>query len=67
MGWGRFLAYSTGGSLAWNCVLLGAGYVLENQYERVAGWLNPISTAVVVGLAGWYLWRVWSYDAGEAE
>jgi len=67
MGWGRFLTYSTGGSLAWNCVLLGAGYVLESQYERVAGWLNPISTAVVVGLVGWYLWRVWSYDAGEAE
>lgn len=64
MGWGRFLAYSTAGSLAWNCVLIGAGYALERQYERVAAWLDPVSTAVVIGLAGYYLWRVVTYDPG---
>ena len=58
---GRFLAYSTGGTLIWNAILTGAGYLLESQYERVQAWLNPISTAVVIIIAGIYLWRVATY------
>ena len=46
------------GSLLWCSVLTGAGYLLESQYERIARWLNPLSTAVLVGLVLTYVWRV---------
>ena len=56
-----FLLYSSLGSLVWTSLLAGAGYVLEGQYDRVSAWLNPVSNAVVIGLIGWYLWRVVTY------
>lgn len=58
---GRFLAYTTLGTVIWTALLTLAGYVLQSQYDRVADWLNPLSTAVVVGIAGLYLYRVATY------
>lgn len=55
---GQFLLYSTVGSLVWTGLLAGAGYLLENQYERVADYVDPVSKAVLIGLLGWYLYRV---------
>ncbi|WP_230530869.1 DedA family protein [Microvirga roseola] len=58
MGLGRFLLYSTVGTLFWVSLLAGAGYLLGSQYQAVSGWLNPI-TNVIIGLAVlWYLYRV---------
>ena len=54
----QFLLYSTIGSLIWTAILTAGGYVLESQYERVAEYLDPVSKAVLIGLAGWYLYRV---------
>ena len=47
------------------CGLALAGYLLEDQYERVEHWINPVSTAVVVGIIALYVWRVirWKPDA----
>lgn len=56
-----FLLYSTLGTVVWTSLLAGAGYLLEGQYERVAAWMNPVSNVVVVGLVGWYLYRVVTY------
>ena len=53
-----FLLYSTAGSLLWTATLAGAGLVLEAQYERVAGWLDPVTWAVIAGIVGAYLWRL---------
>ncbi len=61
MPFGRFLAYSAIGTVIWTSALTLAGYGLESQYQKVSGWLNPVSTAVVVLLACWYLWRVATY------
>lgn len=55
---GQFLLYSTVGSLVWTGVLTGAGYLLESQYERVAEYVDPVSKAILIGLVGWYLYRV---------
>jgi membrane protein DedA with SNARE-associated domain len=54
----RLLLYSALGTLVWTAALAVAGYLLESQYDRVAEWMNPVSNAVLVGLVGWYLWRV---------
>lgn len=56
-----FLFYSTLGTIVWTSLLAGAGYLLEGQYDRVAAWLNPVSNVVVIGLVGWYLYRVVTY------
>ncbi len=53
-----FLAFTTVGSAIWTTLLAYAGYLLESQYEKVADWLNPISTAIVVGIVGYYIFRV---------
>ena len=53
-----FLAFTTLGSLVWTTLLLGAGYVLEDQYSRVEAYIDPVSKAVVIGVIGIYLYRV---------
>lgn len=53
-----FLIFTTFGSLIWTGLLAGAGYLLRSQYETVAAWIDPVSTAVVIGLIGVYLFRL---------
>lgn len=54
----KFLLWSGLGSLAWTSLLAIAGYLLGARYQQVEHWINPLSTAVVVGIIGIYLWRV---------
>jgi len=63
----RFLAYSSAGTVAWTTFLALAGYLLESQYDKVSGWLNPISTGVVVLIVAYYLWRVVTYEPGDPD
>jgi membrane protein DedA with SNARE-associated domain len=62
----QFLLYSTVGSLLWTGILTGAGYLLESQYERVADYVDPVSKAVLIGLVGWYLYRVATFKSRKA-
>ena len=61
----QFLLFTALGSFIWSGGLALAGYLLEDQYERVEHWINPVSTAVVVGIIALYVWRVirWKPDA----
>jgi membrane protein DedA with SNARE-associated domain len=47
----RFLAATTAGALMWNAALLGAGALLGAQYDRVEGYVGPVSTVVMVAVA----------------
>ncbi|SHJ00893.1 DedA family protein [Wenxinia saemankumensis] len=67
MGLPKFLGYSAVGTVAWTALLAGLGYWLESGYEAVEAWLNPISTAIVVGIVALYLWRVVTYDRRRAK
>lgn len=58
MPFGSFLGYSAVGTVTWTSVLAIAGYWLQSEYERVSGWLNPVSTGVVAIIVVGYLWRV---------
>ncbi len=49
-----FLALTAAGSTLWTGALAVAGYLLESQYARVEGWVNPVSTVVVALLVLWY-------------
>jgi membrane protein DedA with SNARE-associated domain len=51
MGLGRFTVLTTIGSLVWNIVLIGAGYLLGSQWEdvsRVVGRYSDVAALVVV-------------------
>lgn len=53
-----FVLYATISGLVWTGLLAGAGYLLQDRYERVEGWLNPVTTAVVVLIVALYLYRL---------
>ena len=53
-----FVLWSLLGSVIWTSILTAAGYLLENQYDRIEKWLNPISTAIFAIVAIWYVVRV---------
>lgn len=53
-----FLIITTLGSAVWVMALTVSGYLLDAQFQRVEGWVNPVSNAVVAGLILWYLVRV---------
>ncbi len=53
-----FLAFTVVGSAIWTGGLAVAGFLLESQYARVAGWVNPVSTLVVALVVVWYLLRL---------
>jgi membrane protein DedA with SNARE-associated domain len=60
----RFTLLTAAGSALWNCALIGAGWALGSNYERVADYVGPVATVVVVicglivlGLIAWALKR----------
>lgn len=56
-----FLAWSALGTLIWTAFLTFAGYILENQYELIAAWLDPVTKLVVAALIIGYVYRVTAY------
>ena len=53
-----FLLYSSIGTLAWTAALTGAGYLLESEYQRVGGYVDLVSKAIIGLIVLIYLWRV---------
>lgn len=54
-----FALYTTLGSLAWNSVLIGAGWVLGDNWDRVqqyVGYLQWLVIIAVLILAAWWVW-----------
>jgi membrane protein DedA with SNARE-associated domain len=47
----RFTALTALGSGVWNALFIGAGYQLGNRWERVEGWIKPLSYGTVALLA----------------
>lgn len=55
-----FYMWTALGSTVWITALLIAGYYLEDHYDRIEGWLEPLSYVVLAGIVGAYLWHIWS-------
>lgn len=60
-----FLIFTALGSFIWSGALALAGYLLEDRYEQVEHWVNPVSTGVVLVIIAFYIYRVirWKPDA----
>ena len=52
------LILTTFGSLIWTGLLAAAGFVLQSQYDHVQGWLDPVTTAIVVSFIALYALRL---------
>ncbi|WP_019009057.1 DedA family protein [Deinococcus aquatilis] len=57
----KFLTYSAIGSGIWAALLIGAGYLLGEHYDRVEQYISPISKVIlvllVVGAGVWFVRR----------
>lgn len=64
MPFGRFFLWSFVGTSAWTSLLAGAGALLGQHHDKVAGVIGPISTGIIIAIAIWYIWRVmtWKRD-----
>ncbi len=56
-----FFIASLIGTAIWTAVLAGAGYKLEENVSEVGKIVGPASNAVLIVLAGAYLWRLWTH------
>ena len=55
-----FVVLTMLGSLLWNSLLVGAGYALGTQYERVEeylAYLDYVVVAAIVAVIGWWVVR----------
>ena len=62
-----FLLYTTVGTVIWTSFLATAGYLLEDRYQQVAGWLNPVSNIVAAVVALWYVYRVATFGRRTSQ
>ncbi|MDP8924077.1 MAG: DedA family protein [Chloroflexota bacterium] len=56
---GRFALYTTVGSAGWNAVLVGAGWMLGDQWERIKPYMEVLEWGVLIALAAGVVWFVW--------
>jgi membrane protein DedA with SNARE-associated domain len=52
-----FLLITSLGSIIWVLLLALAGFVLEANYERVAVYIDPVTTVILIGVLVVYVWR----------
>lgn len=62
----KFLLFSTLGALLWNCILVGAGFILADHYEAVEVFLDPGTTIVLGGCVLYYLYRLVTWRPSSA-
>ena len=55
---GRFVVLTTAGSLLWNVLLIGAGYLLGSQWQDAERWSAWFDRAIYLALAGVLVWLV---------
>lgn len=56
---GRFVLYTAIGSAVWNAVLIGAGWVLGDNWEAVEGYVGYLQYVVLAAAAVALAWWVW--------
>lgn len=59
-----FLLWTGLGSTIWTTLLALGGFWLEANHARLAGWIDPVATVVLAGLALGYIYRVLTWRAG---
>jgi membrane protein DedA with SNARE-associated domain len=58
MNFAAFALFSAIGMLAWNTVLVTAGFLLHEHYHLVEAWIDPLTWLVLIAVVGIYVFRV---------
>jgi membrane protein DedA with SNARE-associated domain len=61
----KFLMLTLLGSGVWSTALTAAGYLLEDRYEQVGRYLNPVATGIVAIIVVVYVYRLVTWRKGE--
>jgi membrane protein DedA with SNARE-associated domain len=70
MSFGPFTLYTAIGSLMWNTALIGAGYLLRDNWhdvEPVLDWFQYLVIAAILGSIGWFVRKRFLATAARAE
>lgn len=70
MALGQFVLLTTAGSLIWNAALVGAGWALGTQWDRVEGFVSTFQYVVIalgVVVVAWFLWARLSARPGSSR
>jgi membrane protein DedA with SNARE-associated domain len=65
LGW--FILYTGLGSVLWNTVLVGVGWALGDQWERITPYLDVLEWAALVALAAGLVYFVWRRKNKQPE
>ena len=55
-----FVVYTLIGSLVWNVLLVGAGYILGDRWEQVEDYVGIMQLLVIVTIVGAVAWFLWT-------
>lgn len=58
---GRFLAWSTVGTLIFCAVFTSAGYLAGSNVAGIEDFMRPVTAIVVGGIILWYVWRQFTW------
>jgi membrane protein DedA with SNARE-associated domain len=70
MRFGAFTLYTAIGSLLWNTGLIGAGYLLRENWHDVEPILDAVQyvvIAAILGAIGWFVWRRFLSPAARGQ
>lgn len=59
---GRFILFSTLGSVPWNAALIGAGFIVGENYDQIEAAIKPYEYVIylaVVAVIAWLAFRFW--------
>jgi membrane protein DedA with SNARE-associated domain len=59
--------FSAIGMLAWNTVLVTAGYLLHEHYHLVEAFIDPLTWVVLIAVVGLYVFRVVTWKPSAAR
>jgi membrane protein DedA with SNARE-associated domain len=54
----KFLFWTTLGTAIWNSVLIGAGYILKNEFSQFERFYGPVAIVMIVLVVALYIYRV---------
>ncbi|PCD03127.1 alkaline phosphatase [Sphingomonas spermidinifaciens] len=57
----KFLFWTTLGTAIWNAVLIGAGYILKNEFGQFERYYGPVAIVLMVAVVILYLYRVFTW------
>lgn len=61
----KFIFWTTLGSGIWNCVLIGAGYILKQEFSQFEEYYGPVSIVMIVVIVGLYIYRVATWKPNQ--